>query len=126
MARVEITEQLEAVDLTAADFVLCEEFTSPPAALCPPGATTIGFTLRVAHGEVVVEDRVAGTCDLRLVSDYQEASSIAREPDALAASPDAIHDRIAEGRLSITGNPTDVPTELAGLDIHRLLSSRTA
>jgi hypothetical protein len=33
--------------------------------------------------------------------------------------------RMAEGRLEVVGDPADVPATLAGLDIHRLLSSRT-
>ena len=33
---------------------------------------------------------------------------------------------MAEGRLKIVGNPADVPATLAGLDIHRVLSSRTS
>jgi hypothetical protein len=33
--------------------------------------------------------------------------------------------RVAEGRLEIVGDPAAVPPALAGLDIHRLLSSRT-
>jgi hypothetical protein len=59
------------------------------------------------------------------VSDYDDALAIARDPDAPVAQASAMEQRVAEGRLEIVGNPADVPGALAGLDIHRLLSSRT-
>jgi len=126
MAREEITRRLATVDLTGVSFVLCEEFTNPPADLRRSGADTIGFTLRITDGEVVLEDGVAETCDLRVVSDYDEALIIARDPDAPAASPGAVSQRLADGRLRIEGDPAAAPAQLAEVDIHRLLSSRTA
>jgi hypothetical protein len=59
------------------------------------------------------------------VSAYEDALDIARDPDAPAAQQNVMEQRMAEGRRKIFGNPADVPAILAGLDIHRLLSSRT-
>jgi hypothetical protein len=60
------------------------------------------------------------------VSDYDDALAIARDPDAPVAQASMMEQRMAEGRLKIVGDPADVPATLAGLDLHRLLSSRTS
>jgi hypothetical protein len=125
MAREQITKSLTAADLRGANFTLCEEFTNPPDDLRREGASTIGFVLRVVDGRVEVGGQPTDDCDFRVVSDYDDALAIARDPDAPVAQPSAMKERIAEGRLKIVGNPADVPATLAGLDIHRLLSSRT-
>jgi hypothetical protein len=125
MAREQITESLAAADLGGVNFTLCEEFTNPPDDLRPEGARTIGFVLRVSNGRVEVGGQPTDDCDFRVVSDYDDALAIARDPDAPVAQASAIERRVAEGRLEIVGNPADVPGALAGLDIHRLLSSRT-
>lgn len=126
MAREQITRVLAGTDLGGINFTLCEEFTSPPDDLRREGASTIGFALRVVDGRVEVGDRPTDDCDFRIVSDYEDALAIARDPDAPAAQPNMMEERMAEGRLKILGNPADVPPILAGLDIHRLLSSRTS
>lgn len=126
MAREQITEALGGTDLGGVDFALCEEFTDPPDDLRRRGASTIGFVVRVVDGRVEVDGEPSDDCDLRVVSGYDDALAIARDPDAPAAQPRMIEQRIAEGRLRIVGNPADVPATLAGLDIHRLLSSRTS
>jgi hypothetical protein len=125
MAREQITSVLADTDLGDADFSLCEEFTAPPEDLRTADAETIGFFVRVARGRVEVGDHPIDDADLRIVSDYTDALSIARDPDAPAAQPSAMAERIAEGRLRVVGDPAAVPAVLAGLDIHRLLSSRT-
>jgi hypothetical protein len=126
MARVEITKALAGTDLRGVKFTLCEEFTNPPDDLRREGATTLGFCLRVVDGRVEVDDRATENADLRIVSDYEEALAIARDPDAPAAQQSMMDERIAEGRLQIVGDPSAVPDMLAGLDIHRLVSSRTS
>jgi hypothetical protein len=126
MAREQITQALAATDLDALDFTLCEEFTNPPADLRRDDGETIGFFLRVTNGRVEIGDRPAERADLRIVSDYEDALEIARDPDAPAAAPSAMEQRITEGRLQVIGDPTAVPPSLAQLDIHRLLASRTA
>ena len=70
-------------------------------------------------------DQGTDDADVRIVSDCEDALVIARDPDAPAAQQSAMEERVAQGRLKIVGNPTDVPAVLAGLDIHRLQSSRT-
>ena len=82
----------------------------------PPGSTP---------SRVEVEAQPTHDCDFRVVSDYADALAIARDPDAPVAQPSMMEQRMAEGRLKIVGDPADVPATLAGLDIHRLLSSRT-
>ena len=125
MAREQITKVLAETDLEGINFTLCEEFTGPPDDLRREGASTIGFFVRVVDGRSEVGDQAIDDADLRIVSDYEDALVIARNPDAPAAQQSAMEERVAEGRLKIVGKPTDVPAVLAGLDIHRLLSSRT-
>jgi hypothetical protein len=126
MAREQIVESLTGTDLEGMNFTLCEEFTNPPDDLRREGASTIGFVVRIVDGRVEVGDQPTDDCDFRVVSDYDDALAIARDPDAPVAQPSMMERRIAEGRLRIVGNPADVPATLAGLDIHRLLSSRTS
>ena len=125
MAREQIIRELSEVDLSGMRFTRCEEFRDAPDDL-RDGESTVGFTLRIADGEVAVEDRVADDCDVRVISDYDEALTIAHDPDAPAAQPEAMRERMADGRLAIVGDPSAAPAALAGLDIHRLLASRTA
>ena len=75
---------------------------------------------------MTVDDELPDRCDLRVISDYDDALEVARDPDAPAAQAEAIEGRIAAGRLRIEGDPAAVPEALAELDIHRLLASRTA
>jgi hypothetical protein len=125
MAREQITRALAGADLGGINFTLCEEFTGPPDDLRREGASTIGFFVRIRDGRVEVGDQPTHDADFRIVSDYEEALAIARDPDAPAAQQNMMEQRMAEGRLKIFGNPADVPAILAGLDIHRLLASRT-
>ena len=125
MAREEISAALAEKDLRGVDFTLSEEFTGPPEELRQEGAETIGFFVRVAEGRVEVGGQPIDDADLKVVSTYEDALPIARDPDAPAAQPSVMEQRIAEGRLEIMGNPSDVPATLAELDLHRLLSSRT-
>lgn len=126
MAREQIVESLTGTDLEGVNFTLCEEFTNPPDDLRRESASTIGFVVRIVDGRVEVGDQPTDDCDFRVVSDYEDALAIARDPDAPVAQPSMMERRIAEGRLRIVGDPAAVPATLAGLDIHRLLSSRTS
>ena len=126
MAREQIIKALTRTDLGGMSFTLCEEFTNPPDDLRREGATTTGFVIRIVDGRVEVEGEPTEECDLRIVSDYDDALAIARDPDAPVAQPKMMEQRIAEGRLKILGDPAHAPAVLAGLDIHRLLSSYTA
>jgi hypothetical protein len=125
MAQDQIAGVLAGQDLRGIDFTLCEEFTGAPDDLRPEGAATIGFFVRVADDSVEVGDHPTDDADFKIVSDYEDALAIAHDPDAPVAQQSMMEARMAEGRLKIVGNPTDVPAILAGLDIHRLLSSRT-
>jgi hypothetical protein len=125
MAREQITKVLAGKELGGVDFTLCEEFTGPPDELRREGAATIGFFVRVIDGRLEVGDHPTDDADLRIVSDYADALSIARDPDAPAAQQKVMEERMAAGRLKIVGDSSDVPPMLAELDIHRLLSSRT-
>jgi hypothetical protein len=126
MARREITQLLSDKDLAGIEFTLCEEFTQPPSDLRPEGAATIGFYVRVTNGRVEVGDRPVDNADLKIVSKYDDALAIARDPDAPAAQPSAIQERIAAGTLKIEGDPSNAPAILQEIDVHRLLASRTA
>lgn len=125
MARHQITGILAGRDLAGIDFTLCEEFTNPPPDLRRTDAATIGFYVRIADARVEVGDHPVDDADLKIVSDYEEARAIARDPDAPAAQPSAIAERLAEGRLALIGDPACAPPVLGELDIHRLLSSHT-
>ncbi len=125
MAQEQISRVLAGEDLRGIDFTLCEEFTGAPDDLRREGAATIGFFVRVEGGRVEVGDHPTDDADFKIVSDYEDALAIARDPDAPVAQQTMMEARLAEGRLKIVGDPKDVPAILAGLDIHRLLSSRT-
>jgi hypothetical protein len=86
---------------------------------------TIGFRVQISNGNVSVDDTLDAECDLWIVSDYSDALTIALDPDAPAAQPKAMHQRITEGRLRIEGDPAPAPPVLAELDIHRRLSPHT-
>jgi len=86
MAREQITKVLAEADLEGINFTLCEEFTGPPDDLRREGASTIGFFVRVADGRVEVGDQATDDADVRIVSDYEDALVIARDPDAPAAT----------------------------------------
>jgi hypothetical protein len=126
MARGRIQEALSERDLAGVDYTLCEEFTNPPEHLRRERADTIGFYVRVDDGRVEVGDRPTGDADLRIVSEYEDALPVARDPEAPAAEPKAMAERMAAGRLSITGDPQQAPAALRDLDIHKLLASATA
>jgi hypothetical protein len=125
MAQEQIGRVLAGEDLRGIDFTLCEEFTGAPNDLRRDGAATIGFFVRVEDGRVEVGDHPIADADFKVVSDYEDSLAIARDPDAPVAQQSMMEARLTEGRVKIVGNPTDVPAILAGLDIHRLLSSRT-
>jgi hypothetical protein len=80
----------------------------------------------VSNGRVEVGDWPVDNADLKIVSEYHDALAIARDPDAPAAQPSAIQERIAAGTLRIEGDPSNAPAILQEMDIHRLLASRTA
>ena len=125
MARREITRALSRQDLDVEPFTLSEEFTDPPAHLAR-GAGTIGFAVRIGHGDVEVVDHPSADADVRVISVYADALELARDPDAASADPDEARRRLAEGRLRIEGDPTGMPDQLQALDIHRLLARHTA
>jgi hypothetical protein len=126
MAREKITRALAGKDLGQTRFTLCEEFTNPPEHLRREGADTIGFYLRVGDALVEVGDRPTDDADCTIISDYAEALSIARDPEAPGADPAAMAERIADGRLEIIGDPSAAPAVLRELDIHKLLAAHTA
>lgn len=125
MARHEITDALSREDLDVEPFTLSEEFTDPPPHL-GRGTGPIGFSIRLGRGRVEVRDEPDPTADLRVISDYADAVSLARDPDASSTDPQETDRRIANGRLRIEGDPSQAPPILTQLDIHRLLAGQTA
>jgi hypothetical protein len=125
MAREEIVTALSGCDLPLDPFTLSEEFTHPPPHL-RGDADTIGFSVRLGPGTVEVGDRPDPGADCRIISDYDDACAVARDPDAASTDPAEAERRIAEGRLRIEGDPARIPRVLQQLDIHRLLARRTA
>jgi hypothetical protein len=126
MARTEIRQVFAGRDLAGIDYTMCEEFTNPPRHLRRPGEPTIGFYLKIDDGSVEVGDHPVKDAELRIVSDYDEALGVARDPDSAAANPEAIASRLAAGTIEIIGDPSLAPPVLSEVDIHRLLAPRTA
>ena len=126
MAREQILRALDGKDLRTIRFTLCEEFTNPPEHLRPSGAQTIGFYVRLGDGQVEVGDRPINDADCTIISDYDDALSVARDPEAAAADPAVMAERMAVGRLKIIGDPSAAPAVLTELNIHKLLAPHTA
>lgn len=126
MAHREITRALAGKDLGPTRFTLCEKFTHPPAHLRRPDSDIIGFCVRLDRGVVHVDDRPSDAADCTITSDYAEALAIARNPRAAAADPAVMAERLAAGRLEISGDPSAVPAALREVDIHALLAAHTA
>lgn len=126
MAREQIAKALANADLSGIRFTLCEEFKNPPAHLRRAGRDTIGFCVRVQDGAVQVDDRLEGDADVTVTSDYADALAIARDPEAASADPTAMAERVADGRVTVGGDPSSAPPVLQQLDIHRLLAGHTA
>ena len=126
MAREQILRVLNGKDLRTVRFTLCEEFTNPPEHLRPSDAQTIGFYVRLYDGRVEVGDRPIQDADCTIVSDYADALSVARDPEAAAADPAVMAKRLAAGRLKIIGDLSAAPAALAELNIHKLLAPHTA
>ncbi|MGB3409896.1 MAG: hypothetical protein WBA45_01760 [Microthrixaceae bacterium] len=126
MAEREITNALAESDLDDVEpFTLSEEFTDPPRHLRRDG-DTIGFFVRVAQGHVEVGNRPDPNADCRVISDYADALSVARDPESGSAKPAEAERRITDGRLRIEGDPALMPAVLQQLDLHRLLAGQTA
>jgi len=126
MAREQILRALDGKDLRTIRFTLCEEFTNPPEHLRPSGAQTIGFYVRLGDGQVEVGDRPINDADCTIISDYADALSVARDPEAAAADPAVMAERMAAGSLKIIGDPSAAPAVLTELNIHKLLAPHTA
>jgi hypothetical protein len=126
MARRHITQAFATKDLRDIHYSLCEEFTNPPEHLRREGEGTVGFYVRVAKGDIEVGDHPIDDSDLKVVTDYTDALDVARDPNAPAADPKVVQERIAAGRLTIVGDPSGMPIELVEANIHRLLAPFTA
>ena len=126
MLRDLILEGLGGQDLSAADFVLCEEYTDPPAHLRRPGSDSIGFHIRVRDGEVQVIDNVieGSRATKKLVCDYEWAKRYAmRFPD-----PRLRDQLLAEGLMRVEGegDMSKLPAFWLKLDTTSLIRPRTA
>ena len=73
-----------------------------------------------------VGDRPINDADCTIISDDTDALSVARDPEAAAAEPAVIAERMAAGRLKIIGDPSAAPAVLAELNIHRVPAPHTA
>jgi ketosteroid isomerase-like protein len=126
MLRNLILEGLAGQDLSGADFVLCEEYTNPPAHLRRPGLDSIGFHIRVASGEIQVINQVidGSRTTKKLVCDYERAKSYAmRYPD-----PKLRDQLMAEGLMRVEGegDMSKLPAFWLKLDTTSLIRPRTA
>ena len=85
-ARECIEELSRDQDLASVSLSFCEEFTDPPAHLCPTGGS-IGWHLIVSEGKVEVAAGVVDA-DLKIIADYTKALALARATHAeIAADP---------------------------------------
>jgi hypothetical protein len=125
MARREITLALKGRDLGDAPFTMSEEFTDAPEHL-RNGRERIGFSVRIADGTVEIDDRPASMADLRVISDYDDALALARDPNSASSDPVEAEQRLADGRLRLEGDPTRLPLALQEANIHTLLARHTS
>jgi hypothetical protein len=126
MAREQIVGAFAGKNLDGIHFTLCEAFTNPPGHLTPEGADTIGFYVRLNDGQVEVGDHPTDDADCTIITDYADALAAARDPEAAAADPAVMAERMAAGKLKIIGDPSAAPAVLRELDIHKLLARHTA
>jgi hypothetical protein len=126
MLRGLIVEGLAAEDLSAADFLLCEEYTDPPEHLRRPGSDSIGLHIRVANSEIQVINEVIDGSETtkKLICDYQWAKRYAmRFPD-----PKLRDQLMAEGLMRVEGegDMSKLPSFWLELDTTSLIRPRTA
>ena len=126
MAQRRIADVLAGKDLSGINYTLCEEFTNPPDHLRQGTAASLGFYIRVVDGRAEVGDHPIDDADCKIVSEYEDALPVARDPNAPAADPRLMQERLASGRLRIEGNPQEAPAILQNLNVHTLLASETA
>ena len=126
MLRALIVEGLAGEDLSAADFVLCEEYTDPPEHLRRPGSDFIGLHIRVANSEIQVINEVIDGSETtkKLICDYKWAKRYAmRFPD-----PKLRDQLMAEGLMRVEGegDMSKLPSFWLELDTTSLIRPRTA
>ena len=105
MAREQILRALDGKDLRTIRFTLCEEFTNPPEHPEALGRSNHRL-LRSSGGRTSGGgDRPINDADCTIISDYADALSVARDPEAAAADPAVMAERMAAGSLKIIGDP---------------------
>jgi hypothetical protein len=130
MVRGLVEEGLAGEDLAGINFSFCEENTDPPAHLRRPGSDTIGFYVRVEHGEVEVGDHPIDGTTFKIIGDYAAMREYALRPFP-GANPDpetaALRQQmIAEGKMRVEGVRAEWPAVISDLDLHNRARLRTA
>jgi hypothetical protein len=124
MLRDLIVTGLAGQDLSGIEFIICEEYTNPPAHLLRPGSSSIGLYVRIANGEVEVVNEVVDCATKKMVCDYGWAKRYAmRFPD-----PKLRDQLMAEGLMRVEGEDemSKLPAVWLELDTTSLIRPRTA
>ena len=120
-ARECIEELTKAQDLSAVSVTFCEEFTDPPAHLCPTGAS-VGWHLTVSEGKLEVAAGVVDA-DLKIIADYTKALALARATHAEIAADPEIAETASKFRRE--GDLTKMASLAWMSPVHDFLTERT-
>ena len=90
-----------------APFSISESYTSVPPQLS--GVRDLGWHVQYADGRCEFVDRPAPDADLAISVDYELARQFATATDAGASASAGFADAVADGRLTMTGDPRALP-----------------
>jgi hypothetical protein len=120
-ARECIVELSRGQDLSAVSVSFCEEFTDPPAHLCPTGGS-IGWHLVISNGKLEVAAGVVDA-DLKIIADYTKALALARATHAEIAADPEIAETASKFRRE--GDLTKMASLAWMSPVHDFLTERT-
>jgi hypothetical protein len=130
MLRDELLAGLRDQDLDGVEFILSEEYTDPPSHLLDSPRTTIGWYLEIRDGKASVHCVPRDDATIKVTGDYASLLPLAREVHVDGAPTPAVQKRLAEllaeGRVHIAGDHTNVPEAFARVHLHDRLAARTA
>src|SRR5687767_13067279 len=124
-----VLDHCAPLDLSGIDYSISEELTDPPAGLGEPGATSIGWHLRIRDGVVEVGHTPLADATVRIVADYATVEPIARVVlGHEVAERESVNRLLADARRAglfvMYGEPRE-PEVLRDLDLHDVMAVRT-
>lgn len=130
--REELEKGLAGEDLSDVDFSACEEYTSPPAHLLKPGATTVGFHFRIRPDGVTVGNVPAADVTFKVTGDYKTIRDLARmtkdetETKTGTSIGELLGALIKNGSVTLDGDMSARPEVLEKVNLHDRMAGRTA